>query len=159
MIEDVTAAEVLAQSEAILESAQPLEARLQSLMQYLHDTLPHFHWVGIYWLKGDELVLGPYVGPPTEHVRIPVGRGVCGTAVAEGANQIVRDVRTRTNYLACNLETLSEIVVLIRHPETGKILGQIDVDGTTVGAFDATDEALLEVLAERIAQLVVAQRS
>ncbi len=159
MIEDVTAAEVLAQSEAILESAQPLEARLQALMQYLHDTLPHYHWVGIYWLKGDELVLGPYVGPPTEHVRIPVGRGVCGTAVAEGANQIVRDVRTRTNYLACNLETLSEIVVLIRHPETGKILGQIDVDGTEVGAFDTTDEALLEVLAERIARLVVSHHS
>jgi GAF domain-containing protein len=88
-------------------------------------------------------------------VRIPVGRGVCGTAVAENMNQIIEDVRELDNYLACNLETRSEIVVLIRHPDTGKILGQIDVDGTEVGAFDESDEALLEVIGERIARLVL----
>jgi GAF domain-containing protein len=90
-------------------------------------------------------------------VRIPVGRGVCGTAVAENMNQIIEDVRELDNYLACNLETRSEIVVLIRHPDTGKILGQIDVDGTEVGAFDESDEALLEVIGERIARLVLTQ--
>lgn len=156
MVDDALATEVILEAEAILEASDiPVQERLQNLMQYLHDRLPHFHWVGIYWLKGNELVLGPYVGPPTEHVRIPVGRGVCGTAVAENMNQIVEDVRALENYLACNLETRSEIVVLIRCPSRGRILGQIDVDGTEVGAFDESDEAMLEVIAERIARLIV----
>jgi L-methionine (R)-S-oxide reductase len=156
MIDDTLATEVILEAEAILEASDlPVQERLQRLMQHLHDRLPHFHWVGIYWLKGNELVLGPYVGPPTEHVRIPVGRGVCGAAVAENMNQIIEDVRELGNYLACNLETRSEIVVLIRHPDTGKILGQIDVDGTEVGAFDESDEALLEVIGDRIARLVL----
>jgi L-methionine (R)-S-oxide reductase len=156
MIDDTLATEVILEAEAILEASDlPVQERLQRLMQHLHDRLPHFHWVGIYWLKGNELVLGPYVGPPTEHVRIPVGRGVCGAAIAENMNQIIEDVRELDNYLACNLETRSEIVVLIRHPDTGKILGQIDVDGTEVGAFDESDEALLEVIGERIARLVL----
>jgi L-methionine (R)-S-oxide reductase len=144
MIDDTLATEVILEAEAILEASDlPVAERLQ--------------WVGVYWLRGSELVLGPYVGLPTEHVRIPVGRGVCGTAVAENMNQIIEDVRELENYLACNLETRSEIVVLIRHPDTGKILGQIDVDGTEVGAFDESDEALLEVIGERIARLVLAQ--
>ncbi len=155
MVDDALATEVILEAETILEASdKPVQERLQNLMQYLHDRLPHFHWVGIYWLRGNELVLGPYVGLPTEHVRIPVGRGVCGTAVAENMNQIIEDVRTLSNYLACNLETRSEIVVLIRHPDNGKILGQIDVDGTEVGAFDESDEAMLEVIAERIARLI-----
>jgi GAF domain-containing protein len=151
MIEPTRAQQLIAESAAILKKDAPLQTRLQQLMQHLHDQLPHYHWVGIYWLEGDTLVLGPYVGPPTEHTRIPVGRGVCGTAVAENANQIVEDVRLHENYLACNLETRSEIVVLIRHPETGAIIGQIDVDGTEVGAFDQSDEAFLTAIAQQIA--------
>ncbi len=158
MIDDRLATELILKAEALLEGEAPLPERLQQLMQLLKDHQPHYHWVGIYWLKGNELILGPYVGPPTEHVCIPVGRGVCGTAVAENVNQIVYDVRERSNYLACNLETRSEIVVLIREPNTGKILGQIDVDGTEVGAFDESDEAFLEVIADRIARCV-SQRS
>lgn len=155
MVDETLATEIILEAEQILDSAElPVQERLQRLMQHLHDRLPHYHWVGIYWLKGNELVLGPYVGPPTEHVRIPVGRGVCGTAVAENMNQIIEDVRTIDNYLACNLETRSEIVVLIRHPQSGKIIGQIDVDGTEVGAFDESDEAMLEIICERIARLV-----
>lgn len=147
---------ILSETAEILSRSSPLESRLQTVMQLLHERIPHAHWVGIYWLHGQELVLGPYVGPPTEHTRIPVGRGVCGTAVAQNQNQIVTDVRKVTNYLACNLETLSEIVVLIRHPESGEILGQIDVDGTAVGAFDESDEALLQQIADQIAWQIVA---
>lgn len=154
MIDDGIATELILKAEALLSEEAPLTERLQKLMQLLKDHQPHYHWVGIYWLKGKELILGPYVGPPTEHVCIPVGRGVCGTAVAENANQIVYDVRERSNYLACNLETRSEIVVLIREPGNGKILGQIDVDGTEVGAFDESDEAFLEVIADRIARAI-----
>lgn len=115
------------------------------------DQLESYDWSGIYRLEGDELVLDAYVGAPTEHDRIPVGRGVCGTAVAENRNQIVEDVRELSNYLSCSVYTRSEIVVLI-HDGNGTILGQIDIDGHRVGAFDATDEALLKEMAESIAE-------
>lgn len=117
---------------------------IQGVMEYLKANRPAYHWVGVYRLEGDNLILGPYVGPETDHRVIPVGRGVCGTAVAENRNQIVGDVRALSNYLACNLETRSEIVVLIRDPETTEILGQIDVDGTELNGFDSEDEIFLE---------------
>ena len=118
-------------------------------MQLIARRFPHFQWVGIYWLRGDHLELGPYVGPATEHGRIAVGQGVCGTAVAEGSNQIIPDVRQVQNYLACSMTTRAEIVVLIRRG--GEIVGQIDADSDQVAAFDRSDEALLAAVAARIA--------
>lgn len=113
--------------------------------------LPGYNWSGVYRLEGDTLVLDEYVGAETDHTRIKVGVGVCGTAVSENANQVVEDVRSLSNYLACSLQTRSEIVVLVRRGDV--ILGQIDIDGHEVGAFDKSDEAFLErvagVLAER----------
>jgi GAF domain-containing protein len=120
-------------------------------MRLIADRLPHYNWVGVYVAQGGMLHLGPFVGAPTDHTIIPFGRGVCGTAVVTGENQVVEDVRTLDNYLACSLDTRSEIVVLIREPETNAILGQIDADGHAVGAFDATDEAFLEAVAARLA--------
>lgn len=114
------------------------------------DTLDDYNWSGIYALDGDLLRLDAYVGAATDHTEIPVGRGVCGTAVAENANQVIEDVRELENYLACSLQTRSEIVVLIRD-EQGTILGQIDIDGHRVGAFDASDEAMLEAMAKELA--------
>lgn len=114
------------------------------------DTLPTYDWSGVYRLEGDELVLDAYVGAATDHTRIPVGRGVCGTAVAEDANQVIDDVRELSNYLSCSIHTRSEIVVLIR--KNDEILGQIDIDGHTVGAFDASDEAMLDRLAAVLAE-------
>ena len=112
--------------------------------------LPGYDWSGVYRLEGDTLVLDAYVGADTDHARIPVGRGVCGTAIAEDKNQVVEDVRELTNYLACSVQTRSEIVVLIRRgPE---VLGQIDIDGHAVGEFDGSDEALLERVALTIAE-------
>ena len=114
------------------------------------DQLPTYNWSGVYRLEGETLVLDAYAGASTEHTRIPVGRGVCGTAVAENRNMVVDDVRSLENYLACSLETRSEIVVLIKN-EDGHILGQIDIDGHQVSAFDQSDEAMLERLAKLIA--------
>jgi L-methionine (R)-S-oxide reductase len=117
----------------------------------LLDGLDGYDWSGIYRLEGNTLVLDEYVGAATDHTRIPVGRGVCGTAVAEGTNQVIEDVRELSNYLSCSVHTRSEIVVLIHRDDV--IVGQIDVDGHQVGAFDQSDERLLElmgaVLAER----------
>jgi L-methionine (R)-S-oxide reductase len=131
----------------------PLQGRdLRQFAMARLDLLPSYQWSGIYRLEGPTLVLDAYVGAATDHTEIPVGRGVCGTAVAENANQVVADVRELENYLACSLQTRSEIVVLIRDAD-GVVIGQIDIDGHEVSAFDESDEALLEqigrVLAER----------
>jgi GAF domain-containing protein len=122
---------------------------LGAIVQLLHDEHETWDWVGVYLLAGDELVLGPYVGAPTEHERIAVGVGVCGTAVATGETQIVDDVTALDNYLACSAGTRSEIVVLVRFG--GRVVGQLDVDSDRVGAFGAGDEALLERVAGLIA--------
>jgi len=125
-------------------------AALRRKAMELLDELPNYNWSGIYRLEGDTLVLDEYAGAATDHTRIPVGRGVCGTAVAEKANQVVEDVRELSNYLACSTQTRSEIVVLIRSGD--QILGQIDIDGHTVGAFDQSDERFLERMAETLAE-------
>lgn len=114
--------------------------------------LPNYDWCGIYRLEEDTLVLDAFVGSPTEHTRIPVGKGVCGTAVSQNRNQVVEDVNALENYLACSAKTRAEIVVLIRDA-SGSVLGQIDVDSHRFGAFDATDEAMLEQVAKILAKL------
>ena len=139
--------------DAILSTLKesPLHGReLRRQAMELLDSLPDFNWSGIYRLEGDTLVLDEYVGAATDHTHIPVGRGVCGTAVAEDRNQVIEDVRELENYLACSLETRSEIVVLIRRE--GAILGQIDIDGHRVGAFGDAEESLLEAMATILAE-------
>lgn len=142
---------LLAEIDAALAKTEGRDVAIAAAMASIADRLPHYNWVGVYALEGQTLVLGPFVGAATDHTRIPVGRGVCGTAVAEERNQVIEDVRRLDNYLACSVETRSEIVVLIHEPGTGRILGQIDADGHAVGAFDASDEAFLEQVAARLA--------
>lgn len=125
---------------------RPLRRRA---MELIHEE-PGFDWVGVYALHGNDLLLDEYVGEATEHTRIPVGRGVCGAAISENRNVIVEDVRELQNYLACSLDTRSEIVVLIRNQE-GRVLGQIDADGHEVGAFGEQDEAALAEIADYLA--------
>lgn len=139
------AAELLDRLQA--SRAHGPELRREAMLEL--SRLEGYSWCGVYILEGAELVLDAFVGAETEHRRIPVGRGVCGVAVSTGRNQVVRDVRDLDNYLACSLETRSEIVVLIREGES--ILGQIDVDGHEVGAFASEDESLLEEIAELLA--------
>lgn len=134
-----------AEAEALLTGDLPDDVALRSVVEVLAAAHPAWGWVGVYVLAGDMLVLGPFVGPPTEHTRIPVGVGVCGTAVAEHRNVVVDDVRDLDNYLACSVGTRSEIVVLIR--DGGEVVGQFDVDSDDVAAFGPADEALLEHLA------------
>ena len=107
-----------------------------------------YDWVGVYLLDGDELELHNYVGAETEHTRIPVGRGVCGTAVAENRDINVPDVRALDNYIACSLDTRSEIVVLIRTPAGGRVVGQLDLDSDREAAFTAADQRELKIVAD-----------
>jgi GAF domain-containing protein len=122
----------------------------EQAMALLSD-LDGFDWCGIYRLEGDELVLDVYVGEETDHVRIQVGEGVCGTAVAQDRNQVIYDVREISNYLSCSVATRSEIVVLIRNLD-GEILGQIDVDGHEVGTFGTDEERFLDGVAALLAE-------
>lgn len=108
--------------------------------------------VYLYMLHGNELVLEAWSGRDTEHDRIPVGKGVCGTAVATGEDQNVGDVRARENYIACNLFTRSELVVLIRRGD--QILGQIDVDSDEVDPFTPDEEHAVRQVAEALAVLL-----
>lgn len=115
-------------------------------------TIPYFNWVGIYLLdkEKDELVLDYYVGKQTEHTHILVGRGICGSAVADKTDKIIEDVTKEDNYLACSLETRSEIVVLIKSKT--EIIGQIDVDSDDVAAFDETDQKYLRHVSNSIVE-------
>ena len=144
-------------SENIVNSIEQLVASdlsrdevLREAVRVLKQEREHYDWTGIYLLEGDTLVLHNYIGKPTEHTRIPVGQGVCGTAVAERANQVVGDVTELDNYLACSLETRSEIVVLIRSGE--RIFGQIDIDSDRVNAFTVDDESLLARVGDLLAR-------
>jgi L-methionine (R)-S-oxide reductase len=122
---------------------------LQTVVDEL-EQVEHYSWVGIYLVQGDELVLGPWRGPQaTEHVRIPVGQGVCGAAAASGETEIVDDVNADPRYLACFATTRSEIVVPIAHE--GRVVGEIDIDSDRPAAFGEDDRAALERLASRIA--------
>jgi L-methionine (R)-S-oxide reductase len=108
--------------------------------------------VYMYMLHGGELVLEAYAGRETEHTRIAVGQGVCGTAVATGEDQNVPDVRAISNYIACNTWTRSELVVLIRRG--GVILGQIDVDSDEPDPFTEEERAAVRKVADALAVLL-----
>lgn len=119
--------------------------------------LPDYTWTGIYLLDGNELVLGPFVGKPSPHTRIPVGRGICGAAAAEKTSIIVDDVNADPRYLACSIDTRSEIVVPIMLD--GEVLGELDIDSDRPAAFDATDRALLEHVAALLAPKIAGART
>ena len=114
----------------------------------LKEQMPQYTWVGIYLVTGKELVLGPFRGKPSPHTRIPVGRGICGAAATSGATIIVDDVNSDPRYLACSLDTQSEIVVV----RDGEVLGEIDIDSDLRAAFDATDRELLEAVAALLSE-------
>jgi len=113
---------------------------------------PHYTWVGVYLLENGELVLGPYVGKPTPHTRIALDKGICGAAASTGQTLIVDDVNSDPRYLACSLETRSEIVVPMARD--GRILGEIDIDSNTPAAFTAEDRELLEGVAAVLAKKI-----
>ncbi len=148
--------------------AEPFIQELRSLgfdeaceraVRTLRERVPHYSWVGIYLLEGEELVLGPWDGPAaTEHVRIPVGKGICGLAAREKRTVIVDDVNQDPRYLACFPSTRSEIVVPLMTPQ-GRVLGEIDIDSDEPAAFGPDDQKLLEKIAETLAQIWERERS
>ncbi len=107
-----------------------------------------YDWVGIYIVQGQELVLHNYLGRPTPHERIPLNKGICGAAVTANESIIVDDVKSDERYLACSLETASEIVVPIR--VGARPVAELDIDSDTPKSFDGHDQAFLEEIAQRL---------
>jgi L-methionine (R)-S-oxide reductase len=136
---------------AIAQATLPEEAT-QRVVEQLRDRFTHYDWVGIYWVDGSDLVLGPWSGPQaTDHTRIPIGTGICGAAAASGQTEIVADVNADPRYLACFASTRSEIVVPIF--DGSEVIGEIDIDGSDLDAFDETDARFLEEVAALVAPL------
>lgn len=135
--------ELLPQIKALIEDEEDLIANLSNTVAVLKETFGFF-WVGFYFVKGDDLVLGPFQGP-IACTRIRYGRGVCGAAWKELKTQIVADVDTFPGHIACSSLSRSEIVVpLIKN---GTIWGVLDVDSAELNTFDETDKKHLEHLA------------
>jgi L-methionine (R)-S-oxide reductase len=119
---------------------------LQKICDLLFNAIPHYNWVGFYFMEDDAqmLQLGPFAGAATDHTRIPYGRGICGQVAVSGVAFVVPDVWAEDNYLACSLETKAEIVLPIF--KEGKLIAQLDIDSHYANPFTDKDRAFLENL-------------
>jgi GAF domain-containing protein len=134
--------ELLQQSRALLEGERDATANAANLASLVFHTLPELNWAGFYWLRGGELVLGPFQGRPA-CVRIAVGKGVCGTAVAERRTIVVPDVNAFPGHIACDSASRSEVVIPVA-ARGGTILGVLDLDSPRPGRFTEEDARGLE---------------
>ena len=138
----------------IVNSQLDKDEKLGAICELLRDNLSYCDWVGFYLVdqtREKELLLGPFRGEPTEHVRIPFGRGICGQAAEMKKTFIVQDVSKETNYLSCSPKVKSEIVVPIF--KNGNVVGELDIDSHTVSPFTDEDKAFLEKICEIVSKL------
>jgi GAF domain-containing protein len=136
-------AELREQARALFAGERDFTANAANLSALLFQGLPELNWAGFYWMKGGELVLGPFQGKPA-CVRIAVGRGVCGTAVAQQRVQVVADVHAFPGHIACDAASRSEVVVPVM--DSGRVLGVLDLDSPRPGRFDDDDAQGLQAL-------------
>jgi GAF domain-containing protein len=145
-------AALLAEIERAIAAAPARGDALAAVCRLLAERLPGYDWVGFYLVdpaRPRELVLGPFVGEPTEHTRIPFGRGICGQVAEREETMVVEDVTAEANYLACSVSVRSEIVVPIL--AGGRFVGQLDIDSHVPARFGPADRALCEAICARLA--------
>ena len=124
---------------------------LQKVVDYLYENFERYSWVGIYIVKGNDLILGPWRGEyATEHTKIPIGKGICGSAAQSGKTELIPDVNKDSRYLACFVSMRSEIVVPIK--KNKKIVGEIDIDSDIFNAFSKQDAFFLEKIADMLSK-------
>ncbi len=146
--------QLLNQTRTLIQDAADREEAMQHICALLHREVPHYDWVGFYMvdpLAENQLVLGPYVGEPTEHIRIAFGEGICGQAADSRKTFLVPDVSKESNYLACSPSVQSEIVVPVLKGD--ELIGEIDIDSDTPGAMGEKDRNLLESIAKEVAEM------
>ena len=142
--------ELRAQLDALLGDERDPIANLANAASLIWHTTPELNWAGFYLRRSEtELVLGPFQGKPA-CVRIAVGRGVCGTAVARDASVLVPDVEAFPGHIACDSASRSELVVPLRH--AGRVVGVLDLDSPVLSRFGAADQAGFEALMTRLAE-------
>jgi len=137
--------DLLQQATALIEGERDLTANAANLSSLLFHTLPDLNWAGFYWMKGGELVLGPFQGKPA-CVRIAIGKGVCGTAARDRRTIVVKDVHEFPGHIACDSASNSEVVVPI--VAGGRVVGVLDLDSPLVNRFDEADARALEAVVQ-----------
>lgn len=141
--------------DALATTAPNADALMNSIVQLLHDKLARYNWVGFYMLDPNDantLVLGPFRGSMTPHTRIPLNQGICGAAASTGKTVVVDDVNKDARYLACSIETKSEIVVPVF--AKGKVVGELDIDSHFLAAFGSEDRKLCEHAAQLLGKYI-----
>ncbi|MBN1877269.1 MAG: GAF domain-containing protein [Anaerolineae bacterium] len=131
------------------------DEKLLAICELLKAEVPHYHWVGFYLVnpgRERELILGPYVGDPTEHTHIDFGQGICGQAADTEQPFIIQDVTQETNYLSCSPNVRSEIVIPVF--QNGIVVGELDIDSHDLSPFVEDDRVFLEQVCEIAAQLI-----
>lgn len=124
---------------------------LFEVVAYLYGHFDAYSWVGIYLVQGDHLILGPWRGKQaTEHTKIPLGEGICGSAALSGKTEVIGDVSEDDRYLACFISTRSELVVPLK--KNGVVFGEIDIDSDIPDAFSAADIVFLEKIADMLSK-------
>jgi L-methionine (R)-S-oxide reductase len=141
------------QAISILQSDESHEHKLLCIARLLSEQIPHYNWVGFYFMNDQTqiLELGPYVGIPTDHIRIPYGKGICGQVAVSGETFVVQDVHAQENYISCSINVQSEVVVPIYSNE--KLVAQLDIDSDYKSPFTDEDQRFLEGLCEEIGQV------
>ena len=140
-------------NDIITESESLRDEKLMKICHLLRDNIDYYDWVGFYFANGDkpELILGPYAGEETDHTVIPFGKGICGQVAVSNETFLVPDVQAQDNYISCNMNVKSEIVVPLFVNE--KNIGQIDIDSNLIDAFGEDDEEFLKYVNSEIAKL------
>jgi len=131
-----------------------VDERLLDICKLLEKNISYYNWVGFYFRNSnkEELILGPYVGAPTDHTIIPFGKGICGQVAVSNKNFVVPDVSAQDNYIACSITVKAEIVIPVF--VDGKNMGQIDIDSNTPNPFTEADERFLEFVCENVATIL-----
>lgn len=142
---------IIEQIKELTNTKKKREDVLEETVRILKENFGHYNWVGIYLLEGEELVLGPFSGKPSPRTRIQLNRGICGAAASQKQSVIVPDVSADPRYLACSLETKSEIVVPLMKGE--KVFGEIDIDSDKSDAFSREDQMILEQVCSILSEL------
>lgn len=140
--------------QIIAKEDNSIDERLLNICELLESHISYYNWVGFYFRNEnkEELVLGPYVGAPTDHTVIPFGKGICGQVAVSNENFVVPDVSAQDNYIACSITVKAEIVVPIF--VNGENIGQIDIDSNTPNPFTEDDERFLEFVCAKVAKLL-----
>lgn len=138
----------------ILDAQKTVDERLLNICKLLEKHITYYNWVGFYFKNGnkEELLLGPYVGAPTDHTVIPFGKGICGQVAVSNQKFVVPDVTAQDNYIACSITVKAEIVIPIF--VNGENFGQIDIDSNTPDPFTKEDEHFLEFLCAQVATIL-----